>query len=388
MRDERQAKAENRHLGVRPTVALLALAAVCGAASVACALDGEWSPVGGALVGPLAEGKGAVKALAVFEDDLVVGGLLSRVGTTTIHNVAAWSGEAWDSLGGGTDLPVDALLPYGDDLVAGGSFTRAGSVSVASVASWDGTRWAPLGAGIEGWVTALHAHDGALIAGGEFHVAGGEPARRIARWDGDAWAPIAEGLGSVPAPRRRRGIVSQEVVYALTTFGGDLIAGGTFASAGDVPVTNVTRWDGAAWYPMGDGLDGEVRVFLEYRGQLVAGGKFRMSGETTVNHIAAWDGEQWRPLGSRLALEPGLGRWVFALDHDGDDLLAGGCFVEIGSEDAEFLARWNGSSWWPIATGLDHCVNALTRWHGDVYAGGSFERAGLGACHYLVRWSR
>jgi hypothetical protein len=281
------------------------------------------------------------------------------------------------------------MVVFDGVLLAGGSFTTAGETKAPGIAAFDGEGWTPLGDGIAGWVSALHVHADALIAGGQFQLAGGDSARRVAMWDGRRWAPLGAGLGAEPdaGRRSRRRTAPQEVVYAFTTYEDALIAGGVFLSSADTPLANVARWDGTAWQPMGEGLDGEVRAFTEHRGRLVAGGKFRMSGETLVNHVAAWDGDEWQPLGSRLALSPGLGKWVFALQRHGDDVVAGGCFIEIGSEETEFLARWDGTSWWPIATGLDHCVNALARWRGAIYVGGGFDRAGLGPCRYLARWA-
>ena len=76
----------------------------------------------------------------------------------------------------------------------------------------------------------------------------------------------------------------------------------------------------------------------------------------------------------------------YVVDASGTGLLVGGCFVKIGDEDAEFLARWDGTNWRPVMTGLDHCVNAIVSWNGGTYLGGSFTRAGLGGARYLVRW--
>ena len=54
---------------------------------------------------------------------------------------------------------------------------------------------------------------------------------------GETWETFASGAG-VNGP-----------VRAVTAFGGDLIAGGQFGTAGGVPGTYViARWDGANWW--------------------------------------------------------------------------------------------------------------------------------------------
>lgn len=350
------------------------------------AQEGQWSPVGGGVVGPLAGGKGTVRALSVHEDRLVVGGLLARAGGTEIGNVAAWDGEVWDDLGGGTDKPVDALAVYDGALIAGGSFVAAGGTAASRVARHADDRWTSLGAGLGGWVTSLFVEGDRLIAGGQFLTAGGDSARRVAVWDGTSWAPLGSGLGAGASRRQRGRLAREEVVYALGSFRGGLIAGGVFLQTGGREVANIARWDGAEWCPLGDGLDGEVHALAEYRGRLIAGGTFTEAGDETVNHIAAWDGTRWHPLASRLSLEPGVARWVYALDTEEDALLVGGCFLFVGSEEAEFIARWNGTAWRPVMTGLDHCVKAFARFRGAIYVGGDFDRAGLRGTRFLARW--
>ncbi|MBK6642655.1 MAG: hypothetical protein IPG39_16260 [Bacteroidetes bacterium] len=40
----------------------------------------------------------------------------------------------------------------------------------------------------------------------------------------------------------------------MTPYNGDLIVAGRFDFAGSTQSTNIARWDGSQWYPMGDGL--------------------------------------------------------------------------------------------------------------------------------------
>src|SRR5439155_6044240 len=108
--------------------------------------------------------------------------------------------------------------------------------------------------------------NGDLIAGGTFSTAGGSPGNGIARWNGASWTPLGTGVNT-PA------------VNALAVMpGGDLIAGGEFSSAGGVPSTTfIARWNGAAWLSMG-----ATNVFgnavhglaVTSAGNLVAGGNF------------------------------------------------------------------------------------------------------------------
>jgi hypothetical protein len=82
-------------------------------------------------------------------------------------------------------------------------------------------------------------------------------------------------------------------VFALATFGTDLIAGGRFDAADIGPAANIARWNGSGWSPIGAGIDGDVRALAVYAGQLVAGGAFTQAGGVPVSNVALYDGSEW-----------------------------------------------------------------------------------------------
>ena len=60
-----------------------------------------------------------------------------------IRNLAGqqWNGSAWESFGSGVNGTVMDLAVFRDDLFIGGDFTRAGGVPVEDLARWDGEEW-------------------------------------------------------------------------------------------------------------------------------------------------------------------------------------------------------------------------------------------------------
>jgi hypothetical protein len=94
---------------------------------------------------------------------------------------------------------VRALTVYEGELIAGGDFTLASGAPCNRVARWDGSAWQPLGSGTDGRVEALCVYNGELIAGGQFMTASGETCHGIARWDGGVW-PAACLRGRVTSP--------------------------------------------------------------------------------------------------------------------------------------------------------------------------------------------
>src|SRR5262249_53484148 len=111
-------------------------------------------------------------------------------------------------------------------------------------------------------IHGLASYNGDLIAAGEFNTTGGVAASNIARWDGTAWHPLGTGLGGSSADS------------SMCVFAGKLIVGGSFATAGGSVVRYVAEWDGATWSPLAGGVDGPVNALTVYHGRLVVGGDF------------------------------------------------------------------------------------------------------------------
>src|SRR5207244_2479119 len=78
---------------------------------------------------------------------------------------------------------------------------------------------------------------------------------------------------------------------------------------------------------------------------LYAGGSFTNAGGVAATNIAKWNGSTWSALGS------GMNGFVSALAVSGTDLYAGG--------GCSCVAKWNGSSWVALGSGLNNYVSAL-----------------------------
>src|SRR2546421_12753758 len=127
---------------------------------------------------------------------------------------------------------------------------------------WDGKFGSP---GINGYGAGAFAIiENAVFLGGSFTTIDGVAATNIAKWDGKTWVPLGPGLGT--------GIVDGPV--ALTYCQGWLYAGGTFTNAGPLPVLNVARWDGTNWSAQGSGISGVVTALATDGSNLFVGGSF------------------------------------------------------------------------------------------------------------------
>lgn len=369
-------------------------------------VSGEFTTAGGAPAEHIARWDGSTweplgtgtslpaYALAPLPDGgLMAGGYFEQAGDTPAKKVARWSGNGWSSLGCGFNARVRAVLAHDDELFVGGDFTTTGDCQSSYVTRWDGSGWSPLGSGTSAEVTSLATLNyQSIVAGGWFTQAGDAPAYRVARWDGTNWSSVGSqdsawaGVG---------GQVSAVAVLAS----GDLVAGGWFTTTDSGVAYRIARWDGTVWSGMNLGLNSIVSALLPLPdGDLIAGGEFvgaYLPNEATraitlARHVARWNGTSWAALGTGLGVSPHTsdGETVCALVRlSNGDLVAGGLFASTGVMIVNNIARWNGTSWVPLGTGTNWAVRALAVLpNGDMVAGGEFTEIDGISANYIARW--
>ena len=397
---------------------------VAGGFTTLARWDGAvWQPLGSGVGGP-------VYALAAYRGEIVAGGDFHSAGGVGVSAIARSDGNDWQPLGTGLNLRVDVMTVYNGDLIAGGYFSVP-DTGARYIARWDGAQWRPLGLGIDGPVSAMTIHNGELVAGGRFGIAGGRSVDAIARWDGTQWLALGTGgwrgidpyvdsltvyngeliaggggfnigVGPFNGVARWDGtqwdliggesiFVGDTRVSGLGVYNGDLIAGGAFTTIGGVAANNIARWDGAQWYPLGAGIDGGAGVLAVYNGELYAAVGVVPEGGASTRGIARWDGAQWRAVGGGLTATPPRWPSVGALMAYNGELIAGGFFNSAGGVTANNVARWDGTHWRTLGTGLgphpfDSYVLALTVHNDELVVGGTFTTAGGHAAPYWARW--
>jgi len=355
---------------------------------------------------------GVPYALAVFDDGtgpaLYVGGFFERAGGPTgivVNNIAKWNGTQWSALAQGVDSAVYALAVYDDGtgsaLYVGGSFQSASGIGARNIAKWNGTTWSPVGGGMTDGlnVTALTVFDDsnglALYAAGRFTTAGGVPANRIARWNGTAWSALGSGLNN-----NATALTATNVASAV---GPALYVGGNFTSAGGLNAYRIACWEGElGWSVLGNGLNNNalaLEIFNDGTGPaLYAGGKFTLAGTVSANYIAKWNGTTWSTLGS--GANNGMNERVNALavfddgTGGGAKLYAAGEFTTAGGAPIACIARWNHQTqtWSALGDGSNDEVQTLavapagTPIGPSLYVGGFFTLVGDELASRIAEW--
>jgi len=120
---------------------------------------------------------------------------------------------------------------------------------------------------------------------------------------------------------------------------------------------------------------------VDASGNLYIGGAFTQVGATNANYIAKWDGSNWSPLAS------GMNDVVYTLVLSGTTLYAGGDFTTAGSGTANHIAKWDGTNWSSLDNGVNSTVRAIAISGSDLYAGGDFTTAGGSSAKYVAKWN-
>src|SRR5262245_266953 len=353
--------------------------------------NGAWRSLGDGL-GQVGNGsflvQVSVRALQVYNSELVVGGGFALEQAGPPVNIARWNGTTWQGLGSGIQSgwfwPVFTMNVYGADLIVGGTFFNAGGVAASNIAAWNGSGWRALGSGIGSYAPyTLGVYQSRLFAGGYFNAAGGVSVNSIAAWDGVQWSPLAEGLN------RPNGAAAS----CMTVYNNALVVGGTFDTAGTTPANNLATWDLSSWSaPEGSA---NVSAMAVHNGWMVAAGDFAAPNTLggVAKNIAVWDGVEVNGLGT------GTNAPVRALKSyaagsgplQSLNLIAGGEFTAAGGIAANRIAAWSQTaftpgSWSAMGPGFNATVRAIERFNGSTYAAGDFTASGASPLNHIARF--
>ncbi|MFM2165064.1 MAG: hypothetical protein RL325_1501 [Planctomycetota bacterium] len=237
-----------------------------------------------------------------------------------------------------------------------------------------------------------------LFATGYFTKAGAAPMSRIARLElsggGAEWAPLGAGLSG-------GGLMLEAVPRAKS--GADLVAFGSFTTAGSSYARGSARWNGGDWSALGAmaptlGVDSVVldSVLFDHDGDgsksVVAAGQFRYAGMSETRGVALFDGSQWASLGG-LPSWTGGGTAALAADLDGDGvetLYVAGTDGASFHGVAAFVPDGAGGSWVQLGANLTQRIETMVVADhdgdgvADLFAAG---RTGTSAAPTVLRWT-
>jgi trimeric autotransporter adhesin len=331
---------------------------------------------------------GKITCMTVYNDSLVIGGDVGVVGPAgNSQHIVAFDGVQCHGFQTGFNGQPYDLLVLDGQLIAGGYFWYSGdqNTTFKHLARWTGTQWLAYGTGMSGEVRALCEFEGDLIVGGRFATANEVPVNGIARWNGSTFEPIWNWSGTGYAN-----------VKALLPYDGDLYVGGDFSAIEGRNAENLAVWNGINWQEVGGGITSSesycyVQSLHEHADGVLVGGRFEQAGSVATTGAVIWNGTNYVAMaGGVREVDYGASGGVNdAVEVNGDWWLVG-WFTRAGSLVAHSIALWDGVDWTPApgteGAGVESTVRALCLWNGDLIAGGRFRAAGSTAADYIARW--
>jgi trimeric autotransporter adhesin len=381
----------------------------------------SWESLNGGVIG------GPVRAIAVKDGQVFVGGNFTNAGGIPARKIARWNGQAWDNLGGGIEssitLPqtgLSALKFAGDRLVAGGIFQKMSGVIATNVAQFVDGEWRSVGSGTSnglyggddaGSVRAIEVSDsGEIYFGGTFLNAGTNLARMVVRWTGTEWQPLGGGVGrssigsvssvkcfgndiyvtggivdieGVFLPAASRGLArwngtnwfpveieSNEGTNRLASFGTNLYLSGTLRAqlVWNTSAVGIMKFNGNKWtMESGSGADPQAQFYSI----AVSGDKLHVSGRVRFGQsqpLLEWDGEAWNTQGfvdGTMFTDFG----IYDLQTVNGKTLATGPFRAAGGEFTNGVAAFDGTNWMSYGAGLPTSGTCLAIRGSEIFAG-------------------
>jgi len=238
-----------------------------------------------------------------------------------------------------------------------------------------------------------------LIIAGGFFTCGGLPLQFIASWDGFQWAAVGSNLvyarhsfevignelymsfGGIQPLYKWNGTnynaVGTESFNSIVTaikFKDNIYAGGNFSDVGGKLRKSMARLNSInKWDDVGGGMERCIGGFTHvnslevYKNELYAGGFFCQAGGRWARSIARWNGTQWDSVGTGL----GWTGYIADMEVDtiNDFLYIAGAFSTAGGVPAKCIARWDGFKWESVNYPIYDNVLALKFYHHELYIG-------------------
>ena len=240
-----------------------------------------------------------INAMQEYKEDLYFCGVILD---TQMHleyaSIIKWNGNAFCTIAKSSldsnriyyhEVP-GCMIVYNGELFVGGGFDSIDGVRVNNIARWDGSQWHSAGMGVVDTlkndsmnvqIANFCVYNNELYVIGHFNKAGNVPVSNIARWNGINWLNVGEGLYSAKKLSwAYNNIVYQNKLYVL----------GNFDSAGRVSAHDIAQWDGIQWGRLGNGISGNANLTV-YKGLLCTA--TYLLNTANPDGIQAWDGQKW-----------------------------------------------------------------------------------------------
>ena len=137
--------------------------------------------------------------------------------------------------------------------------------------------------------------------------------------------------------------------------------------------------------------NGSIDVITVQGASVYLGGEFTEVDGTPASAIARWNGSRWSALGSGIVVTPSTGEGIRAIVEYNGLVYAGGLFSIAGGTAVRNIARWDGQRWLAVgssalANGGPASVSSMAVYQGKLHAAGRFEFDDGGPADSIAAW--
>lgn len=176
---------------------------------------------------------------------------------------------------------------------------------------------------------------------------------------------------------------------------GLLYAVGSFTNAGGVAAADyIATWNGTSWAAVGTPSTGATvtsvhAIDIDNAGNVYVAGNFlNLAGIAAADGIAKWDGSTWAALGTGVAGAGAVCNDVLAITATRVYATGGGITSFGGVASTANMAMWDGSAWNSVGGGLTGTATCLAiSSAGDLYVGGEMTAAGSVSVNGIAVWN-
>jgi hypothetical protein len=322
--------------------------------------QGYWSP----RFAQVGTNNNVPQAIAVDgSGNTYIGGGFDYAFGVKTNYFAKWNPQTgWDSIPGkfyGSSFPISSIaIGANNNVYVAGQFSGVGTLARSGIVKWDGVKWDSVpgaySVGIFPGPFKIMFANGILYAIGPFAKAGNVAAKGIAKFDGTKWDSLGRGLNYTNSNNsvnnRAITVDAQGRIYAAT-YSINLF------SKEDVAII---RWNGTQWDTIAKGLTGtagsltssttysHVNDIAVYGDTIYVVGAFSKAGNKVANCIAKWNGTSWDSLGTGISVE----LTNVEVDAQGRVYVAGKSAPSNGGNSFGAISRWNGKTWENLGSGI------------------------------------
>ncbi|HYV93669.1 MAG TPA: T9SS type A sorting domain-containing protein [Chitinophagales bacterium] len=258
------------------------------------------------------------------------------------------------------------------------------TVFIFSTSSLFSQNWTQLGNGVPGFVQASCMMGDSLVVAysNSPYNYNAHDTIHIAIWNGTFFSE----LPILVTPT----LYDSSVVNSMIIYNGELYVAGSFDTVnGIVNSTDIIKWNGTQWETVGGGAGSDSylgTILLEvFNNELYAFGDFIDMGGSGANYLARWNGSTWNTVPFSIA-----NVWsVYDMKAWNNSLFLTGYFSSINGVTAQGIAQWDGTTWSSVdgSMGVQQSGSTLGIYNNQLCVGGSFNQIGGVSCPYgIASW--